>query len=109
MPMPTYISQTEQDIAREIIRRALAKGWTVSVNDGEEWVVRSSDNQEIIENHMGSTDSDTLRFRAQGISVGTMLLIWGNGRDLISDTSVAEDDVYDAFANDLMQWAGLHF
>lgn len=32
----------EQKIARRIINSALAEGWSVSVNDGENWAVKKS-------------------------------------------------------------------
>ena len=83
-----YATQHEARIARKIVKDALANGWTVSVNDGEDWVVKRSDDSRAILAALCSTDSDTLRLRdAAGERVGDILLIWGNDDDVISDHS----------------------
>jgi hypothetical protein len=86
-----YATYHEARIARKIVKDALANGWTISVNDGEEWVVkRSTDSRAILE-AMCSTDSDVLRLRdASGEAIGNIWLVWGNDEDLISDHSDSE-------------------
>jgi hypothetical protein len=66
--------------------RALAAGYTVCVYDGEEWALQRSSNRPDIIAAMYSTDSDTLRFRLpEGRPVGSVVLIYGNGEDLVCD------------------------
>lgn len=82
----------EQQIATNLIRSALAQGWTVSVfNSSEpdgEWTVKTSTNFDQIFDSLDTTEGDTLRFRkANGESKGWAVLIWGNDDDLISDYS----------------------
>jgi hypothetical protein len=80
--------QIEMPIARRLIRNALAKGYSVSVYDGEEWALKRSTDRAAIIEALASTDCDTLRFRDNaGNVIGSMLLIWGNDDDLISDYS----------------------
>jgi len=78
----------ESQIADKLIDDALFYGCFVSVNDGEEWTVRASQDKAEIRAAMASTDADLLRFRdADRQTVGDVMLIWGNHHDLISDCS----------------------
>lgn len=92
MPVTIENATTEEaDVARALVTGALVRGWTVSVNDGEEWtVVRSNDADKILA-ALASTDSDTLSLRgSSGERIGTLLLVWGNagdGSELIADYS----------------------
>ena len=91
-----YATQHEARIARKIVKDALANGWTVSVNDGEEWTVKRSADSRAILAALCSTDSDILRLRDEaGDRVGDIMLIWGNDEDLISDHS--DNDAMTAF------------
>ena len=79
-------NRTEKMIAELLVEELLNSNKLVSVNDGEETTVRKSDNRKEIVDALGTTDSDTLEvFRPDGERVGYFWLIWGNGRDLISD------------------------
>lgn len=91
MTVLPYASNVERRIAKAIVTDALAKGWTVSVHDGEEWALAASADKAAILSAMGSTDSDTLRFRtSSGEKIGSIYLVWGNEEDLLSDhTDVA--------------------
>jgi hypothetical protein len=95
-----YAKAGEATKARKIVAAALAKGWVVSVNDGEEWTVKKSSNKTEILDALCSTGMDTLRFRdAAGQPVGSMLLVWGNdpkGSELVSDSST-DGGSFDAF------------
>ena len=83
----------EQQIASNLIRSALAQGWTVSVYDAihtraGEWTVERSTNFEQIFDSLDTTEGDTLRFRnSEGKPRGWAVLIWGNDDDLIHDHS----------------------
>jgi hypothetical protein len=67
----------------------LAKGATISVNDGEEWVVKRSTDKGAIINALFSTDEDRIVARdAEGTLLGSWYLVYGNdGYDVISDYS----------------------
>ena len=86
-----YATYHEARIARKIVKDALANGWTISVNDGEEWTVKNSTDSRTILEAMCSTDSDVLRLRdAAGEAIGNIWLVWGNDEDLISDHTDSE-------------------
>jgi hypothetical protein len=69
----------EKTAAGRIIDRALAKGYLISVNDGEEWVVKKSVKRKEIMDALQSTDADYLMIRtADGTKVGSIYLVWGN-------------------------------
>jgi hypothetical protein len=84
------MNDTEKTIAKKLVEITIEQGYTISVFDGEEYAVRRSRDAEVIMNALGSTDHDTLTIRkpeqlAKDTPVGSILLIWGNHRDLISD------------------------
>ena len=84
----------EKQLATNLIRSALAQGWTVSVFDGfwrggeGEWTVKTSTNFDQILDSLDTTEGNALRFRKPtGESMGWVSLIWGNDDDLIHDHS----------------------
>lgn len=83
--------EVECRIALTVIRSALAAGYDVVVNDGEEDVVRSRD-PKVIAEAMMSTDEDVLAF-VTGVgrhtaTAGWVHLVYGNdGHDVMSDWS----------------------
>jgi len=89
MNLTEYATRGEAKVARRLVRAMLAAGWAVSVNDGEEWTVRRSRSEAEILAALCSTGEDAIRgYDAEGQSVGTFWLIWGNeadGSELISD------------------------
>lgn len=90
----TNTTRTERTIVRRLIDAILASGYVVSVNDGEDIVIKQSDNKAAILAVLASTDSDTLIVRDKdGQKICAFWLIWGNDEDVISDyTSVPEAD-----------------
>jgi hypothetical protein len=75
----------EKTAAMRIIDRALAKGYFVSVNDGEVWVVKGSKDRKRIMDALQSTDSDTVRFRKADTSVvGSVWFVWGNSPEEVA-------------------------
>jgi len=83
--------------ARAIVRAALANGWTVSVNDGEEWTVKASTNYREITSAMFSTCEEILRFRdTSGARIGSVYLIYCNEPyEIIADCT--DNPTMDAF------------
>jgi hypothetical protein len=90
--MTSIVDPIEEKIATRIIDAALAKGWSISVYEGEGWAIKRSTDKKAILMEMASTDMDVLVFRdAAGNKLGTMDLIYGNGEDLVSDHTANAD------------------
>jgi hypothetical protein len=90
-----YATAGEARVARKLVRAALAAGYAISVNDGEEWTVRRSTSQKAIFDALATTGEDYIRITAADPSntvgwhsAGTFELIYGNdpsGEELIAD------------------------
>lgn len=94
------MDETEKKIANALVLAGISRGYTVSVNDGEEWVVNHSKNIEEIMAALGSTDMDIIRFTdIFQERIGSFLLIWGNGGDLVSDHTA--NDACEELYNDV--------
>lgn len=86
LPIQKYAAPIEHKIAVCLIINALAlPGATISVNDGEEWTVKESNDIGKVWAALATTDSDVLRVHLPDGTTGSVVLIWGNGVDLISD------------------------
>ena len=91
--MPNSLSQYattgEARVARKLVKAALARELSISVNDGEETTVKRSRDYRAIVDAMATTGEDYLTMYAPtGDRVGTFVLIYGNdesGEELISD------------------------
>lgn len=105
--------RTEGRIARFLIDRALAQGFTVSVIDGSfsdydaQCVVQQSRNRDEIIAALFSTDGDTLVIRYEnGTRLGAVSLVYGNdGYDVISDYSSAHLDGFEKWMEPVMGYA----
>lgn len=88
-----YGPRDERLAAALLVALVLAEGGTLSVNDGEEWTVRRSDDAETVLRALGTTESDTLKWRdADGRTVGVFWLVWGNsGDELIADHTANDE------------------
>ncbi|MGV7193562.1 hypothetical protein [Xanthomonas axonopodis] len=75
-----------------LVDAALAKGYSVSVHDGEEWTVRRSTDRDALIDALGTTDEDSVRFYDNGSPVGTVWMVYGN-RDwsTIADSTVSPE------------------
>lgn len=84
--------KAEKRIAAALVEGSLKRGYAISVNDGEEWVVRRSTDKVEIMASMFSTDEDYIHLRtASGEKVGYFYLVYGNcGHDVVSDSSANE-------------------
>lgn len=87
MSFTLYASPVERKIATALVDEILRRGYTISVFDGEETTLSKSNDREAIFDFLATTDMDTLRLYRGGMHEGSILLIWGNGEDLISDHS----------------------
>lgn len=72
-------------IAQAIVDDALKAGLSVTIFDGEEYMLHKSKERTSILRTMRGTDMDTLTFYDNGERVGSVWLIYGNGCDLICD------------------------
>lgn len=84
-----YATAGERKVARALVNKMLESGYTISVNDGEEWTVKNSTSTTEVINALCTTGEDYVRARYKdGTVVGTFTLIWGNdpdGSELIAD------------------------
>lgn len=82
-----YATATETRIAKAVVSRLINLGFEIAVNDGEEVVTPVTTDTKTIYDAMNSTDMDYVLAYKNGERAGSVLLIWGNGEDLISDMS----------------------
>jgi len=102
-----FATKGEARIARKLVSAALAAGYAISVNDGEEWTVKRSTSRATILDALASTGEDTLRISAVDPSktigwhsAGSFYLVWGNaddGSELIADHT--DNDACNALAS----------
>lgn len=86
--------EIEKAIVKETVKRALDRGWTVSVEDGEDWVVKRSRDIDVILAATRSTDADNIRFRKEnGDYIGTVYCVYGNSYDVICDYTCSGDEM----------------
>lgn len=90
----SYLSTPERSIVHNLIKEGLNRGFKVSVNDGEEWVLKKSTNISKIKNVMGSTEEEILSFvkgEEKDRKRARFWLIYGNNCDVIADYTDNED------------------
>lgn len=94
MSLDKHATATERKIVHKLVDDALAAGYAISVNDGEATTVVRSRVRATILGAMATTGEDTLVFflptarEAQPfVRVGWVSLIYGNGCDIISNSS----------------------
>lgn len=90
-----YTTAGERKVARRLIKAALAAGYALSVDDGEEITVSRASKLKTITDALATTGEDTLQLYAADPSktvgwhgAGRFYLVWGNaddGSELISD------------------------
>lgn len=99
MAMPDYIPAHDKKMATRLVDEALRRGYTISVNDGEEWTVKRSTVRAEILAAMGSTEMDVIKVREKPAEegdvakfVGCFDLVWNNdpGDTIADHTANAE-------------------
>jgi hypothetical protein len=93
----------ERSIVKEVIKAALAAGYLLTVNDGEEDTLIASDKSSAIVSAMFTTDEDRLWFvdKTTRNKIGWVYFIYGNdGYDVINDYTTNLEEVL-ASANHL--------
>lgn len=90
------IQDLEEKVMRQCIKDLLAAGLEVSVNDGEETVLRRSSDAETIFSKMRTTEEDYLIVFKSGQKerYGAVYFVYGNdGHDVICDQSVHLEEI----------------
>jgi hypothetical protein len=78
----------ERQICERLIDDALAASYTISVFEGEDRALEYSTDRAAILAAMASTSDDALTFGdIEGAKIGVVLLVYGNGADVIADCS----------------------
>ena len=76
----------ERKIVRMVAKLAIDAGYSVSLSDGDEWVVKNCRDLKRIVAAAMTTDSDILRLSNSDGYVGRIWFVYGNdGYDVISD------------------------
>jgi len=91
----------ERSVASRLVRAALDAGYSISVNDGEEWTVKRALKAKPVLEALATTGEDVLRIRdEEGTPYGSFYLVWGNaddGSELIADHT--DNDACNALAS----------
>jgi hypothetical protein len=83
------LNPTEHAIVSKLVHEILARGYVVSVHDGEEFAIKRSADYAAIMAAIGVSDETRLILREHvGIEVGWIQLIHGNDNDVISDYTI---------------------
>lgn len=84
----------ERKIVRKAVKDLLAKYSTISVNDGEIWVLKRSTDLTEVMKALFSTDEDSIAvYDASGNRQGSVYFVYGNdGYDVIADYSIGLED-----------------
>lgn len=80
---------TEKTVVKALVSNILLAGYSISVNDGEDWVVRRSTDKKLIIGSLFSTDEDYLMIFDPRVlnatdktrTVGSFHLVYGNSAD----------------------------
>lgn len=94
--------KAEQTIVRKVLKAVLAAGYSVRVHDGEELHPMTKVESEAWD-ALGNTDIDRLYVHDGDKRVGSILFVWGNGEEIVSDSSWNEaypdsEAIIDGFA-----------
>lgn len=72
----------ERFVVRQIVNRALDKGYLLTVFDGEEFPVLHSDDAEEVMDNLGHCDEEWLHVENEAMQkIGTVFLVYGNDAD----------------------------
>jgi hypothetical protein len=72
------MTPAEKEITERIVRDAIAAGYLLSVNDGEETTVTRSTDFAEITGALATTDDDFLIFHKDGANLGSIWFVYGN-------------------------------
>ncbi len=91
-----FRQRIERLITRRFIVNALAAGYAITVNDGEEDVLERSHDQHAILGAMFTTDEDRLFLERNNFGCGWVRFIYGNdGWDVVNDYTTNLQSIMD--------------
>jgi hypothetical protein len=82
-----YATKQEARIARSLVHHALRAGFTIGVIDEEDVAQTPTTDRALILAALAQTSFSALVLFRDNVRAGSVSLIWGNGEDLISDSS----------------------
>lgn len=97
----------EEFYARKLVRNILDRGYTISVNDGEEWTVVDSLDEALIMGALGTTGEDVIKMKdpLDYKTLGMFYLVYGNdpnGEEVISDFT--DNSLCDTIWREVLDW-----
>lgn len=97
----------EEKYVRKLVQNLLARGYLISVDDGEEWTVVESSNEAQIMGALGTTEQDFIKVRdpLDWRALGVFRLIYGNdpeGEEVISDYT--DIPLFETIWREVMDW-----
>lgn len=80
-----FTSSEEREITRKLLHAIFAEpSRCITVDDGED-VTGLILNEKEAYRHLATTECDWISVYERGCKLGTIMLVWGNGEDVISD------------------------
>jgi hypothetical protein len=105
MSYSLYVPKHERPVLSALITKALKHGNTVSLHDGEEWVVVNSTSINEVRTEMGACEQDNLLIRdSKGQTLGQFYLIYNNGSEgdpMVVIADYSDNDFTNAIYNSL--------
>lgn len=94
MSLSNRLNAVEARICAGIARRIVYKGYTARVWDGEEFAGPWTGDRAEIENQIGHTEKSRVFVRnRQGVGLGHIELIHGEGEDTVQDYTIGLDHI----------------
>lgn len=104
MKFSQLCNEIERQIIVCLVEDCLAAGCEIRIYDGEEFNGDWTKDEDTVFSRMASTDEDRLFFRLPNGKEGWVLLIYGNGADVISDNTVPNNR-YPEFDKESLSWS----
>ena len=84
----------EHFVVKQIVGRALDKGYLLSVDDGEDLPIKHSDDPEAVMANLGHCDEEWLHVaNADGTRIGAIYLVYGNDADEVVADCTDKPDI----------------
>jgi hypothetical protein len=93
-PIP-HASTDEKLIVGRMVTDLLAAGYKLRVYDGEEYATGWTADAATIYSALSSTDMDRLDATKDSRTAAWVMLVWGNGTDVISDYTMSLKEIMD--------------
>lgn len=91
----------ERTIARRLVRKLLAAGYKLGVNDGEETLFENSGSYKLVTDALFSVDEEHLLVFKDSKRVGWIFFVYGNeGWDVVNDFTTNLSEIVDPILED---------